>query len=82
MQPVEIIFSSNYTAIDVAVSVHPDDIALEVIEEINLRLVPLPPWNETAGLVILNTNNKLLIVDNDSMLSTRRIYSVEVLEPS
>ena len=65
VQPVGVLLSSmlNYTD-DIDVIVKPDDIALEGTEEIELRFVPLPPWNETAGLLFRDLIT-LLIIDSD-----------------
>ena len=80
MEQFEVILSFLNSDAMVDVFVRLDDIALEGTEEIELHLVPLPPWNGTARLVIQNTI-KLSIIDSDSMLSISHT-TVEVLEPS
>ena len=82
MRPVEIVLSSMFDYVaTINVIVNPDGIALEGNEEIELRLVPLPPWNETAGVVIQSTI-ELSIIDSDSMLSMSHIARSKFVEPS
>ena len=74
----KVTLSDSSTSAIIFFTHYSDDTALEGTEEFELRLVPLPPWNQTAGVqVVVQNTIKFRITDSDSMLSMSRT-TVEV----